>query len=73
MAIKPGDAEELPHHARDVEKSITELASVPVCRGDVLSLGHIDHALTAKMHLVNNVCLLLNDLRIRTILTNAGN
>lgn len=39
-------------------KSITEAVSVEASSGDLLSLGKVDHALTAKMNLLNDVCLL---------------
>jgi hypothetical protein len=64
MAIKPDDVKEIPHHVGDPEKSIMESASDPVGPGDLLSLGHIDHALTAKMNLVNDVGLLLMVLQL---------
>jgi hypothetical protein len=60
MDTKANDAigvKEPQHHDGDQDKSIVESVSVVASPGDLLSLGEIDHALTAKMNLLNDVRL----------------
>jgi hypothetical protein len=45
------------HHDGDQDRSIVESVSAEASAGDLLSLGEIDHALTAKMSLLNDVRL----------------
>jgi hypothetical protein len=56
-ANEASEVKEAQHHDGDQDKSIVELVSVVASPGDLLSLGEIDHALTAKMNLLNDVCL----------------
>jgi hypothetical protein len=52
------EVKEAQHHDGDQDnKSIVELVSVVASPGDLLSLGEIDHALTAKKNFLNDVCL----------------
>lgn len=58
MASTVNDVKETQRRDGDQDKSPTESGSIQASSGDVLSLGQVDHALTAKMKLVNDVRLI---------------
>lgn len=53
MAPKVDDVVGEHHHDEDQDLQKVDLGSAP---GDLMSLGTVDQALTAKMNLVNDVC-----------------
>jgi hypothetical protein len=72
MATRSNEVKESQHHDAEQDRSIMESGSVLAAPGDLMSLGNVDQALTAKMNLVNEVRFFSTDPFKRGILTSAG-